>query len=99
MPIPNDICDVKTDKPLPPLLFRFISWLLDKEEYKSANPLSDKHETIGECVSITECIIANRQKVLTPLNVDLAVRHHNVYGSKNLIETLNAHGYCMTYDL
>ncbi len=97
-PYPNDICDAKNAKHLPPLLFRFISWMLDKETYKSANPLSDKHDKIGECVSITECIIANSQKVLTPLNVGLAVRLHNEYGSKTLIETLNAHGYCMTYD-
>ncbi len=30
-PSPNDICDAKTAKHLPPLLFMFISWLLDKK--------------------------------------------------------------------
>ncbi len=52
-------CDARTAKHLPPLLVRFISWLLDKVAYKSANPLTDKHDKIGECVA--KCIIAGSQ--------------------------------------
>ncbi len=85
-PYPNDICDAKTAKHLPPLLFRFMSWLLDKKRiFKSANPLSDK---IGERVA--KCIITNSQ-CIDSTKVGLAVKLHNECGSKTLIEILNAH--------
>ncbi len=91
-PPPSDICDAKTAKHLPPYLFRFINWLLDKEAYKSANTFSDKHDTIGECVA--KCITAN-SKCIDSTKVGGVVKHHNECGTKTLIETLNAHAYCV----
>ena len=45
-----------------------------------------------------ECILFASKNVLTTQHVSLAMQLHNYFGSRGLIDTLYAYGFCISYD-
>lgn len=53
--------------------------------------------TLSECIIF--CSTANKiKKVIPPFHYVLAMQIHHEHGSKILIESLNACGFCVSYD-
>ena len=48
--------------------------------------------------SIAQCILFASKNVLTTQHVGVAVQLHNDFGSRGLIDTLHAYGFCISYD-
>lgn len=81
---------------LDPLLLRFILWLSSKKKLDDA---ADIHDGIidPKTISISTDITALVTSILTPKHLGLTVYLHHTFGSKKLIEDLNALGYTMSY--
>jgi len=49
-------------------------------------------------MSLSECIVSLCKSVITPFQIGLALQLYHEFGSKQLIKTLHAHGFCSSYD-
>ena len=84
---------------MPKLLTSFIGWLLDDDAFKATSKEECKlsHEKQRKCHALSKCIIIINKISFTPFHLGLALQMHHLHGSKNLIEALNAHGFCASY--
>lgn len=86
---------------VPLLLAKAVLWLIDKDAFLNSE-LSDSYKPSADSkrksLSLAECLIFNSTKTPTPLHVGLAVQLHHEYGKRGLIDTLFAHGFCLSYD-
>ena len=84
---------------MPTTLTKFINWLIDEKSFLSVNDSEQTNvEKLRKSLSITESIVSLSKNVMTPFHVGLALQLYHDFGSKQLIETLNAHGFCCSYD-
>jgi hypothetical protein len=73
-------------------------WITDEKAFKACSIPSDvKKESVRKCLALTECVVANSRTILTPFHLGLAIQVYHEFGTKRLIEILNAHGFCVTY--
>ena len=98
-PSPKQMSLSESKNQMPPLISQFVEWLVDKNAFASvgSNYVSPD-DVLRKCVSLTECIVSSSQKMETPLQIGLAIQLHHEYGSRNLIDTLHSHGFCVSYD-
>ena len=83
---------------MPGSLVKCLSWITDERAFKACNIPSDvKKESVRKCLALTECVVANSRTILTPFHLGLAIQVYHEFGSKRLIEILNAHGFCVKY--
>ena len=54
-------------------------------------------DTVRKCIALAECVISLHKNQFTPFSLSLALQLHHEYGSKNLIETSQSHGFCASY--
>ena len=81
------------------LLTSFICWLLDDDAFTTTSKEECKlsHEKQRKCLALSECIVAIYKNSFIPFHLGVALQMYHLHGSKNLIETLNAHGFCASY--
>ena len=76
-----------------------IFWLIDSDAYawkeSDYNPTDDMKR---KSTSIAECKLFASKNVLTTQHVGLAMQLHNDFGSRGLIDTLHAYGFCISCD-
>ena len=98
-PSPAQVSLFQSNSSMPPRLSRFVNWLVDSHSFESNNDeYSSNENIIRKCTAITETIISASRKVITPLQIGLAVQLYHDFGSRQLIDTLHAHGFCADYD-
>ena len=76
----------------------YLSWVVDDNCFhieSDYNALS--HDKARKCIAVAEMIISLHKNNFTPFNLGLALQLCHGYGSKHLIETLNAFGICASY--
>lgn len=56
-----------------------------------------KKESARKCLALTECVVVNSRTILTSFHLGLAIQAYHEFGSKRLIEILNARGFCVTH--
>ena len=101
-PAPNDreIGKQSAYGQLPPKLLKMILWLIDSDAYASKesdyNPIDDMKRKSTSIAA--ECILFASKNVLTTQHVGLAMQLHNDFGSRGLIDTLHAYGFCISHD-
>ena len=99
-PNSNEVTLQASKKFVPPLLGRFMLWLVDGAAYEAASdmtytPTEDKDR---RATALAECAIYGARQISTPLHLGLAAQLHHDYGKRGLIDTLNAHGFTVHYD-
>ncbi|CAC5420190.1 unnamed protein product [Mytilus coruscus] len=83
---------------MPDSLVKLLSWITDEKVFSTCTvPSNVKTERVRKSLALTECIVATSRSILTPLHLGLAIQVYHKFGSKRLIEILNAHGFCVTY--
>lgn len=99
-PSPSNVTQKASEEYIHESLIQFIEWLIDdsafslnKQEYISSDNIKKT------AISLAECIIFNITKTFTHLHLGLGMEWHHNYGSKQLIETLNSYGFCISYEL
>ena len=98
-PSPKQISLSSSQNIMPSLTTKFIEWLVDKSAFDaSGDDYQVSDDKKRKCIALTECLVANSLKVETPLQIGLAIQLHHEYGSRNLIDTLNSHGFYINYD-
>lgn len=100
-PPPSELSAESSESLLPTSLVKFIMWLIDPASFAVAEDDGQYRatkETQRKCLSIVECIMFCTGKVWMPQHLGLAVRLHKEYGSKLLIQILNAYGFSISYD-
>ena len=98
-PSPGEMGLSECAQQMPPLITKFVEWLVDKNSYAAAtSAYVPPHDILRHCVALTECIVSTCQKTPTPFQVGLAIQLHHEYGSRSLIDTLHSHGLCISYD-
>ena len=78
-----------------PILCKFLLWLTDDKAFKEASDLSkdtDPKLLATACDITTLCT-----SIFSPKHLGLAVHLHHEFGSRKLIEDLNALGHCVSY--
>lgn len=85
---------------VPQLLKNAFFWLLSSEAFSTADPEFRPHyQVIRKALALAQCAIYNsRKQVITPLHLGLAAQLHHDHGKKDIIETLNAQGFTISYD-
>jgi hypothetical protein len=85
---------------MPPTLTKFICWLIVEKSFSAVNIQKEmSEEKMRKYMSLSECIVSLCKSVITPFQIGLALQfYHDEFGSKQLIETLHAHGFCSSYD-
>mgnify|MGYP007024910540 CR=1 FL=1 len=77
---------------------KLLSWITDEKAFSTCTvPSNIKTESVRKCLALTECIVATSRSIITPFHLGLAIQVKHEFGSKRLIEILNAHGFCVTY--
>ena len=89
-PGPEGTSGSGSDAYVPPILLQFIEDLLDLTGSKADSKAR-------RAKAIAECIIYSGKGVLPPLQLGIGITLHHDYGSKMLIELLNAFGFCASY--
>ena len=80
---------------VPPILCKFLLWLTDDKAFKEASDLS---KDLEPKLLATACdITALCTSIISPKRLGLAVHLHHEFGSRKLIEDLNALGHCVSY--
>ena len=88
-----------SEKFVPASLTRALLWLLDDGAFNSADPNYKPSKAVWRRVlSLAECIIYCSQYQVTPLHLGLATQLYHDYGKRDIIETLNAHGFVLSSD-
>ena len=85
---------------VPPKLYDFISWLLDEKKYNNVTDSLDgkmKANNLG-VIALSHNIIAQSQRVRTPITLGLGLYVHHEFGSRRLVEQLNLLGHSISYD-
>ena len=83
---------------MPVSLVKLLSWITDEKAFSTCTvPSNIKTESVRKCLALTECIVATSRSIITPFHLGLAIQVYHEFGSKRLIEILNAHGFCVTY--
>ena len=83
---------------VPPLLKKTILWLLSTDAFRSGTSVSSE-KLLRKALALAQCAIySSRNQVITPLHLGLAAQLHHDYGKKDIIDTLHAHGFCVSYD-
>ncbi|XP_033109669.1 uncharacterized protein LOC117110927 [Anneissia japonica] len=88
---------------LPKRLQRFIQCLCDKTAFNSSDIDHVSSEDVKRrYISLAECIVycsrRGKSQVIPPFHIGLMTQLQHEYGSRNLIDTLNAYGMCASYD-
>ena len=98
-PAPNEIGKQSAHGQLPPKLLTMIMWLMDSDAYASKesdyNPTGDMKR---KSTSIAECILFASKNALTTQHIGIAMQLHSDFVSQGLIDTLQACGFCISYD-
>ena len=98
-PSPGEMGLSECAQQMPPLITKFVEWLVDKNSYGAAiSSYVLPHDILRHCVALAECIVSTCQNTPTPFQVGLAIQLHHEYGSCSLIDTLHSHGLCISYD-
>ena len=97
-PSPDEIENALTGSYIPDDLCLFLSWLLDEKSYSTMSSLKPDNHKMRKCISIAEAIMVNNVKISSPLQTGLAVQFHNEFGSRQAIDILSSHGFCISYD-
>lgn len=98
-PGPSHVSQEESVRIMPPMLSRFVAWLISKEAYDSVESTESLgHDKYRKCLALTECILSCSNNIITPLQLGLAVQLYHELGSRKVIETLNAYGFCISYD-
>lgn len=89
-----------SEKFLPPLLSKMLLWLASAEAFKSADPEFQASEKLHcKVLALGQSIIfCSQNKVIPLLRLGLAAQFHPDYGKREIIDTLNSHGFCISYD-
>ena len=95
----NEVSLHSSEKFVPKPLAVAMKWLLSTNAFNSADPDYHTSDNIKrKYLSLAECVIFCGRKVATPLHHGLAVQLHHEYGKRAIIDTLNSHGFCISYD-
>ena len=84
---------------MPTSLKQFLTWLLEDSAYEAVQsdfPLPQ--EKYRKCMALAESIISIQRNSFTPFHLGLALQLHHQFGSKYLVETINSHGFCASYN-
>lgn len=78
----------------------FFSWLINQDAFLRATTISDYDlNNQKRMLTFSECLIFSSEiNVIPPFHFGLTLQLHHQFGSKFLIDTLNAYGFCATYD-
>ena len=68
-----------------------------KSESDNKNKI-DKKRMLALCECIIYCIRKGKKQIIPPFHYGLMIQMHHNYGSRSLIEILNAFGFCGSYD-
>ena len=97
-PSSSDLSHHRSLQFIPPSLMTFLLWFDDDNCFhieSDYNALS--HDKTRKCIAVAEIIISLHKNSFTPFNLRLALQLYHGYGSKHLIETLDAFGMCVSY--
>ena len=85
---------------VPDRMYDFMSWILDNNYYKDVSTCNDLDMPKSNLATISIChsIIAKSRNALTPMTLGIGLYAHHGFGSRQLVEQLNALGHSMTYD-
>jgi len=85
---------------VPDVLYDFMAWMTDSAAYKSVSNCSDFSLTKSSISTISICheIIAKTRRIRTPITLGLGLYVHHEFGSKQLVQELNALGHSISYD-
>jgi hypothetical protein len=99
-PAPSECSLSNSIHSMPPTLTKFICWLIVEKSFSAVNIQKEmSEEKMRKYMSLSECIVSLCKSVITPFQIGLALQfYHDEFGSKQLIETLHAHGFCSSYD-
>ena len=80
---------------VPPILCKFLHWLTNDKAFKEAGDLP---KDLEPKILATACDITTLcTSIFLPKHQGLAVHLHHEFGSRKLIEDLNALGHCVSY--
>ena len=98
-PAPNEIGIQSAYGQLRPKLLKMILWLIDSDAYAwKESDYNSTDDMKRKSTSIAECILFASKNVLTTQHAGLAMQLQNDFGSRGLIDTLHAYGFCISYD-
>ncbi len=83
---------------VPPLLYQAILWLIEKDTAYEAAGHVPTEDIQRKCLATAECIIYNHTNKITPLHLGMAIEMQHEHGKRSILETMNSHGFCVTYD-
>lgn len=85
---------------VPDHLYNFINWCLDDKANQKVSSCTDNGNSKDnlKIISLCHTIIGLSQHVRTPIALGLGIHVHHNFGSRQLIEILNALGYSVSYD-
>jgi hypothetical protein len=96
---PNEMTLNASEEFVPKPLAVVMKWLIDKKAFESADPHYESSEDVKrKYLTLAESAIFCSQKIATPFHFGLAIQMHHDYGKRAIIDTLNAHGICISYD-
>ena len=79
-----------------PVLYKFICWVTDKNLFDNGAEVSDLKPNLP-ALNIACDIISQSTSVISPKHLGLAVYLHHEFGSRKLVDSLHAMGYCISY--
>lgn len=76
-----------------PLVYKAIGWMTNAKLYERGEDI----QTDARCLSIACDITTLSTSITSPKHLGLAVSLHHNFGSRKLIDTISALGYCVSY--
>ena len=83
---------------VPTDLYDFMTWCVNKSSYLGVTSCAGGIKDNLKAISLSCSLIAGCQNITTPLSLGLGIRLHHDFGSKAVLDDLNALGYTVSYD-
>lgn len=100
-PLPTEVCLEESEKFVPEPIRKFMTWVLDEKACKKADTRASSPTLFRRAITLSECIIysstTKNQHVIPPFHHGFMIGLYHDYGSRSLIEELNANGFCASY--
>ena len=98
-PAANEVSLASSMEYLPQSLVKVLCWLFDGKTFSSAQePYSISKDKFRKALGIADSIVSISKQSFTPFHLGLGAQVYHEFGSRHLIDTLHAHGFCASYD-
>lgn len=98
-PAANEVSLASSMEYLPQSLVKVLCWLFDAKAFSSAQePHFISTDKFRKALGIADSIVSISKQSFTPFHLGLAAQVYHDFGSRHLIDTLHAHGFCASYD-